>query len=411
MRVLITSWAWPSHYFPMVPLGWALRAAGHDVRVASQPALAAVIMRSGLPAVVTGRDVDFPALFQRHLGELLFGGSGNGPRGQPNGAGNPSASPAPQDPERVRAMTLKALGLFVPVAEAMVDELLVFARQWRPDLIVYEPTTWAGPLVAAMLDIPAVRHLWGVDYTAQSSELEPVVLAPVLERLGLDAVETLGAVTIDNCPPSMQVDAVYHRHLMRYIPYNGPGAAAGWLLEPARRARVCVTWGTSSARLAQPGPVRPVLEAVSELGVEIIAALSADDARSLGAPPAGVRVVEQLPLHLLLPSCDLVVHQGGMGTTMTGLTCGLPQLVIPKLPDQLFNAVRLASTGACRVVPQWKADAGKIGDAARELLESGAHRQAAQSLRDEIARQPPPAEAVRMLQALARERFRSRTRA
>ena len=41
---------------PMVPLAWALRAAGHDVRVAVQPSFAATVTSAGLTAVPVGRD-------------------------------------------------------------------------------------------------------------------------------------------------------------------------------------------------------------------------------------------------------------------------------------------------------------------------------------------------------------------
>lgn len=396
MRVLFTSWAWPSHYFPMVPLGWALRAAGHEVRVASQPALAEAITRSGLPAVVTGHDVDFPAILRRQLGDW----SGRGATGAARREGSDGQARR-LDPDQVRAWAIRGLEIFVPVVEAMIDELVAFGRQWRPDLIVYEPTTWAGPLAAAVLGIPAVRHLWGVDYTVQARELEPVVLAPVLERLGLAEVDTIGTVTIDTCPPSMQVAANYRRHLMRYIPYNGSGIAPGWLLAPPPRTRVCVTWGTSSARLAHLSPVGPVLDAVSQLDVEVVATLSATDIERLGTPPDGVRVLEQVPLHMLLPTCDLIVHQGGMGTTMTALTCGLPQLVIPRLPDQTFNAGRLAATGSGRAIPAGEADTTAIRAALPDLLGPGACRQAAERLRDEIASQPAPSDAVNMLLALA----------
>ncbi|HZN74657.1 MAG TPA: glycosyl transferase family 28, partial [Micromonosporaceae bacterium] len=47
MRVLFTTFAWPSHYFPMVPLAWALQAAGHEVRMTSQPELLPTMRRSG----------------------------------------------------------------------------------------------------------------------------------------------------------------------------------------------------------------------------------------------------------------------------------------------------------------------------------------------------------------------------
>src|ERR1700690_1554447 len=55
MRVLfLTPPAIRSHLYIQAPLAWALRTAGHDVRVASQPDLIDDIMRTGLTAVSVG---------------------------------------------------------------------------------------------------------------------------------------------------------------------------------------------------------------------------------------------------------------------------------------------------------------------------------------------------------------------
>jgi UDP:flavonoid glycosyltransferase YjiC (YdhE family) len=401
MRVLITSWAWPSHYFPMVPLGWALRAAGHEVRVVSQPALADAITTSGLPAVVVGDDVDMTGSLERVFSE-------HAPAWVKRGrAGDGDASPGvagPPDPEQLRAWASRCPQMHIPTTEAMLDGLLEFATAWRPDLIVYEPTTYAAPLVAAALGIPAARHLWGVDCTLGSREFEPNVLEPLVSRLGLPGVETLGAFTIDNCPPSMQLpgalgsSGAHRRQLMRYVPYNGPGVMPGWVLEPRRRARICVTWGISTTRLA-PGlsDVAPVLDAISGADAEVVAALSAADCERLGRPPDGVRVVESLPLHLLLRVCDVLVHQGGPGTTMTGLACGVPQLVLPTLPFQWTTARQLTGTGAGRFVNGRDATAGVLRERIDDLLTAGHYRRAALRVRTEISRQPTPAQVAHAL--------------
>lgn len=65
MRVLFTVSDWTGHYYPLVPLGWALQAAGHEVRVAcalsqteplGRTGLTAVpVMRPGLEMIVQGR--------------------------------------------------------------------------------------------------------------------------------------------------------------------------------------------------------------------------------------------------------------------------------------------------------------------------------------------------------------------
>ncbi|MFI1169810.1 glycosyl transferase family 28, partial [Streptomyces sp. NPDC020801] len=55
MRVLFTAFAAKSHAYTQFPLAWALRTAGHEVCVASQPDLVEDITRAGLTAVPVGR--------------------------------------------------------------------------------------------------------------------------------------------------------------------------------------------------------------------------------------------------------------------------------------------------------------------------------------------------------------------
>jgi UDP:flavonoid glycosyltransferase YjiC (YdhE family) len=382
VRVLFTTWAWPSHYYPLVPLAWACRAAGHDVRVISQPALAPVITRSGLPAVTTGRDLPLMSSeSMRGFGYLLS---------------IPGVSLEWADLRRHGPATV---ALYVEMAESMTGDVISYARSWRPDLIVHDPTTYAGPLAAATLGVPSVRHVWGIDYPSLTREFEPEALAGLRRRLGLGAVETLGDVTVDPCPPSLQLDRPVRTLAMRYVPYNGPGAAASWLLEPPAKPRVCVTWGTSTTRICGAGKfgVPPVLDALAGLDVDVVAAVSAPE-RELLADRPGVRVVSDLPLHLVLGSCDLVVAQGGGGTLMTAARAGVPQLLLPLLTDQLYNSRRLAGSGAGIMLTG--AATGDIRAAAESLLGERRYRRAAAGLRAEMHAQPAAGEVVRALERL-----------
>jgi UDP:flavonoid glycosyltransferase YjiC (YdhE family) len=397
MKVLFTSWAWPSHYFPVVPLGWALQGAGHQVRVACQPGLTGTVTKSGLPAVPVGHDVDYVALMRPQVDFAV--------RASQLGTG--TARPSRRDYTEI---TKSAVGVFVTIAESMADDLLAFVRHWRPDLVVYEPTTHAGPIAAAALGVPAVRHTWGIDYTARTRDVETELLTPLCRRLGTGPVDTLGTVTVDPCPPSLQVPADGPRLGVRYVPYNGPGTVPAWLLDPPPGPRICITWGTSSERLGGLDYLVPaVLSAARRLGPRpgragpepaLVAAVS--DAARLGPDVAsGVRVVESLPLHLLLPACDLIVHQGGLGTLLTALSCGLPQLIIPQLPDQRLNAERLAATGAGRVLAAEDADEAAIAAELGRLLTDPAAHNAAQRLYQEMRDQPAPAEIAGELESLA----------
>ncbi|MBL3669893.1 DUF1205 domain-containing protein [Streptomyces sp. M2CJ-2] len=60
MRVLFAVPAAPERLHNMVPLGWALRAAGHEVQVAAPPRFAPRVNRTGLVAVEAGPDEPAP---------------------------------------------------------------------------------------------------------------------------------------------------------------------------------------------------------------------------------------------------------------------------------------------------------------------------------------------------------------
>ncbi|MDH2427201.1 nucleotide disphospho-sugar-binding domain-containing protein [Sphaerisporangium sp. TRM90804] len=429
MRVLMTS-VWSTHFLPMVPTGWALRAAGHDVRVAVQPAHADVVATSGLPLTVVGRDVE---VIRRRGGDgaAANGGAraaGAGPAagdgdgqarvgGQANGNGDAPASGgarrsggdgsgAGKGGGVPRERIVRAVGTFVGVADAMADDLVGLSRAWRPDLIVHDPLTFAGPLTAAVLGVPAVRHLWGADMTAGQADTQASLLAEVplfwelLERFGLSELEDLGTLTLDPCPPSVQLPAALPRQNVRFVPYNGPGVQPPWAAGLPPAPRVCVTWGSTVARFAGqiPFPAGRAVEAAVALGAEVIVATTSDQ---LPALPDGVRVAESVPLHMLLPACSAIVHQGGGGTTLTALRHGVPQLVMGQLPDHAFHASRVAAAGAGIALDPALAEPQAIREALSALMGDPSYGAAAGRVRLEMARQPAPTQVVGVLERLA----------
>jgi UDP:flavonoid glycosyltransferase YjiC (YdhE family) len=383
---------WPTHYHWLVPLAWALRVQGHDARVACQASLLDAVAGSGLPAVRIGRDVNFMRAL-RSVSIPLFSADYH--------------KLGPADGERVASDFIR---VFAQISDAMLDDLVELARRWQPDLIVYEPNAYAGPIAAAAIGVPTVRIPWGPDITSMSAELDLSLLRPLLNRYGLATVNTLGTLTADPCPPSMQIESDIPRRTMRYVPFNGPGAVPAWLLEPTRRPRACVTWGTSTVQLAGPDAflLPYALRAVRRRVADVVVAITEDQAELLGEVPEGVRVVHGVPLQALLPTCDVVVHQGGAGTTLTAASYGVPQAIIPQVPDQVLNALQLMRTGAGVVCfPR-----GQLGEAAlpdidavlgKVIGELDQYAEAAGRLRVEIEAQPAPTEVVADLVELARQ--------
>jgi UDP:flavonoid glycosyltransferase YjiC (YdhE family) len=385
MRILFTPWAWSPHYFPMVPIAWALRNAGHEVRVASSPSLVDTITDSGLPAVSVGADIDFVACVREHMGVPAT-----------------DTMTAEAWRELRRRKGPKALQMFVKLAEAMADDLIDFARAWQPDLVVHTPSGFIGPVVAAAVGVPNVRHLKVPDIAAGTGELERQLLAPLCARHGIEHIEPLGSLTLDPCPEPMRTPVDYPYQPIRYIPYNGSGTVPEWLLEPVERRRVCVTWGTTLGKL-HPGLMLggQMVEAAAGLDVEVVAAMPADFHDRVDATPQNVRLVSGLPLHLLLQSCSAIIHQGGAGTTMTSVVAGVPQLVVPQFPEQVFNAGRVvAGGGGIAVMPE---DAGveAVRAGLEELLDKPDRRQSARDLAAQANALPIPPDVVEVLERLA----------
>ncbi|BFO18350.1 hypothetical protein SHKM778_47380 [Streptomyces sp. KM77-8] len=186
---------------------------------------------------------------------------------------------------------------------------------------------------------------------------------------------------------------------MRYVPYNGSAAVPPWALRSEARPRVCVTLGSVLPATA-PGLWDEVLAAMSRLDADVV--LATDPALDLGPLPPTVRAAGWLPLTHVLPSCDLVVHHGGPGTTMTSLVHGLPQLVLaPVASDMAEYGHRVTALGAGRALPVSDATAGRIEEECRQLLGDPRYRSGARSLAEDIARQPSPARTVVLLERVA----------
>ena len=212
---------------------------------------------------------------------------------------------------------------------------------------------------------------------------------------------------MDPCPASLQYDgAIPSRIPARFVPYNGTGDAPRWLTQPPRRPRICVTWGRMSTVIAGGDGffVPQILKALAacDVEVEVVVTLTADDRRLLGDAdlPGQVRITENLPLHLLLPSCDAIIHQAGAGTTLTAASFGLPQLLVAGIMDQLANAERIAAAGAGVALSWADASPETITAGIKTIVSDQATRQAAHDLRDEIHAQPAPADVAATLRQL-----------
>lgn len=425
MRVLFTTFAAKAHLHAQVTLAWALQAAGHEVRIASQPDLAEHIVAAGLTAVKIGEPLLLDQLMQKGMEQLE------------EGEEMPTFESVGIDFSESRPEILTwdyALGVMTTLvsltftrinSERMVDDLVAYAREWRPDLVVWDTLTLAGPIAAKACGAAHTRLLFGLDALGRMREIflkhreqrpperreDPIAewMGWLLDKYGHQFSEELvtGQWTIDPVPPSMQFLLGLPTVPVRYVPYNGPSRVPEWLHTSPERERICVTLGLSKREVlgADKCSVEDLIEAVAGLDVEVVATLDEKQRSTLERVPDNVRLESFVPLNALLPSCSLVIHHGGAGTFGTALVHGLPQIIVPDLSWDIPHRGRaLAAQGAAVFLENPKTfTANELLEHILTVRNTPSFRTNAERMRKEVMRTPPPAQIVPVLEQLTTE--------
>lgn len=381
MKVLVVTWGWHSHFNHLAPHVWALLAAGHDVRVACPANLTEVVTGAGLAAVPVGAWLDFPAVASGQVARI---------------------ADEPGDSGDALPPTVTVGGVAHTYATAMLPELVAYGRWYRPDLVLHEQNNLGAAVAAAALGVPSVRVLWGPHFPVRLDR--DVVLGSLTAAYGVtpSQVPLTGTLTLDPCPPPMQVPLAEPHQPVRFVPYNGAATLPGWLRGPADRPRVALTRGTLMPLLGFDAfDLRSTVHALAELDIELVLALEREPDQTL---PPNVRSAPGLAHHLLVPTCAAVVHHGGAGSMMTAVACGVPQLVLPRVGDQHFNAERVVIAGAGLTLPAERAQPDQIRDAVAALIDDTRWQAAATQLRRHNDSRPSPAAVVEHLTRIAATR-------
>ncbi|HWM06977.1 MAG TPA: activator-dependent family glycosyltransferase [Actinophytocola sp.] len=422
MRVLFTTYPEKTHFMAMAPLAWALRTAGHEVCFASQPKFAEVITQAGLTAVPVGPNRDMRQIMARDVNWFQIG---------QNGMPLPYDVVDWTDEQSTWDYIKDGYDLQVPRWHKMsnvplVPDLVAFAKNWQPDLVVWEPSTYAGAIAAEACGAAHARLLFSVDGFGVARErylrrmadrpaddrADPLAewLASYGPKYGFEFGEDLvtGQFTINLMPPSLGVEADLHYLPVRHIPYAGPAVVPAWLRTQPARPRIAVTMGLTTAE--QTGEVidlPDIFAGLAELDAEIVATLSKTAQERVPTVPDNVRLESFVPLHALIPTCDAVMHHGGFGTMLTAALHGKPQLIMPWHNDGPSFAQKVAARGAGLALHVFQATGAQVTSRLTRLLTEPKFQQGANKLRDEVLAMPAPNEVVGELEALAAKYRRS----
>ncbi|WP_409185633.1 nucleotide disphospho-sugar-binding domain-containing protein [Amycolatopsis sp. VS8301801F10] len=252
MRVMLMVLPTRTHVHSMAPVGWALAAAGHDVRFVGQRGSreAVSFAETGLDVLWLGGELDLA----RHRRLQI---DGNHAR---QGDFRISESrPERYTDEYVRNVYEHWVDVFRwTTPDSLLDDLVRFARQWQPDLVVWDSMLYAAPIVAHALGVPHLRMTHAADQTARLGAQyrdrrasrpgrtwppDPFVtwMSTAVGRFGADYDETLryGLRTIDCHPAYLRYEGVDVDYLpARFVPQDTPTTIPSWVLERPSRPRV-----------------------------------------------------------------------------------------------------------------------------------------------------------------------------
>lgn len=386
-RVLFSFAGGLGHLAPMLPIADVLREAGHRLGVCGD---------ADVLAGTEGFDAYFPE------GDTTF----------VSGRSTGTLVPPDLDHEYSVIGTHFADALasrrFGPVRD-VVD-------RWHPDLMVCDEMDFGAMTAAEHAALPRVV----VDVIASGALTRIDRIREPLRRLraahGLPSDPEFSFLTqdlvISPFPPSFR-DPDFPLPATAVSIGPGPSLAShghpaiDWLRGGEESHRVYVTLGTVFN--TESGDLfGRLVGGLHRLPARVLVTVGRDVApATLPSPGGNVRIERFVPQSAVLPHVDVVVNHGGSGSVIGALTHGVPVVALPMGADQELNARRLVALGAGTTVDPVTATSAEIGRITLDALSSGSLRRGAERLRDEIARLPPPASVLPLLEdRMLRSRLR-----
>lgn len=376
MRTLFITGGGSGPVCAISPLVSAARTAGHEVLVACPEENVKEITQRGLPAVAVTDLGVFQAMFWDRQG-------------------NKNAPPSSEDEE----LEFASRG-FGRLTASSYDALAELARTWKPDLVVGGTRIYAAALLGHQFRIPYVCQAWDqLERVPSDLEHASDELRPELDRMGLERIPR-EQLYIHQTPPSVRPpDAEPARH-MRWIPGNWQLPLEPWMYTRPDRRRVCITSGSRSTMIPALGAAffRPLLANPVFADVEVVIATAEQVAAELKEewPELNAGFV---PLDVVAPTCDLIVHHGGGVTCMAAVNAGVPQLALADMRASAWPMRRLEEYGSAVALPAGESPEG-VAAACDKLLSDPSFGARAQELARENAAQLQPAEMVRVMEEL-----------
>ncbi|ABE46796.1 glycosyltransferase [Polaromonas sp. JS666] len=435
MKVLLVTFGSRGDVHPMLGLGRALQARGHQAMLLSNPVFREEAVRAGLAFVPVGTEEEYrkmlahPKLWHPIDGLGVMWRYLLRPALRPtyavlHGLCQPSSGAA--SGKKGPLVVASPLAMGARVAQEKLGIQLVTAYTSATLL-----RTVQDPLTIAKWHVPPVVPLWvrqGVWKLLDKAKLDPLV-KPALESLRRELAlppmgpaagavfdrwmhSPLGGLTLfpkwfAPTPPDWPAQVMrgtfpIYDDIVEGAAgaLNGPTALDAGLKRFLDTGPAPVVFMPGSAQQAGEGFFRSAIEACQRLGVRgvLLGHLGALAAKKL---PDYVWAAPYHPFGSLLPRARAIVHHGGVGTCAQALRAGLAQLVWPQAYDQFDNAMRLEQLGVGLSLKADPVTSHELAAGIDRLLSSAAVQQACLQWAGRLTPAPGLDEVCQWLEQLA----------
>lgn len=343
LRVLLSAFGDPGHAFPMIALGRALRARGHDVTLQTWERWREPIEREGLTFTP---------------------------------APEYSAFPIPTSSNGVPAQSLD----FYEAVVYATRDTLPLVQELRPDVIVHDILTLAPALAGELAEIPRATLIPHVNPDAEvgfpiyslGARLPRTGLgryfwhrAQLPVRRGLEG----GRLALNHTRSRVGLAPLDYAHggtsrelaLIATFPqlkyprsWSSNMHVVGPLIWEPPAEEVALPVGDAPLVLVAPSTsqdpdhrlLHAALRGLADAPVRVLATWNRRLPSSPLPVPANARVVDWVSYSRTMPCCDVVVCHAGHGTIARALVSGCAVVACPVAGDMNENAARVDWTGA-----------------------------------------------------------------
>lgn len=423
MKVLILTVGTHGDVQPFVALGKGLKAAGHSVTLCTCQRFESLITEHGL---------EYGYLSDAIL-KLIDSDEGRDAMENTTNV---------WEAVKTYRKLIKQAG---PIQTTNINEMWTCAEQADPDVILFHPKAFGGPLFAERLGVPAMLvtlfPLFVTTAEFPAFGFPDLKLGGWYNKLSYRVISKLTALGgakyirawreergLPRRPDSHDIlrnftaglAPVLHGYSPLVIPQpaDWPDCAAVtgyWFLDQNKDWRppadlqnfldageppVYIGFGSMSGR--DPARLtRKVIDALRSANVRGILATGWGGLDASDLPETVFRI-EQAPHDWILPRVAAVVHHGGAGTTAAGLRAGRPTIICPFFGDQPAWGRRVHALGVGPLpLPQKKLTVENLAAAIREVTTNQTMRRTAGELGDGIRREDGVASAVAAIERIA----------